>query len=54
MNQWYQLQVHIQGINGYLVLNGERVNGLSKKGATQLNLNTNMYLGGGVQDVSVK
>lgn len=54
MNQWHQLQVYRNGINGYLVLNGQRVSGFSAAGASQLNLDTEMYLGGGVQGVSQK
>ena len=54
MNQWNQLQVHREGVNGYLVLNGRRVTGSSALGASQLNLDTDMYLGGGVQGVSEK
>lgn len=54
MNQWNQLQVYREGINGYLVLNGRRVTGNSASGASQLNLDTDMYLGGGVQGVSGK
>lgn len=54
MNQWNQLQVYRKGIDGYLVLNGLRVNGLSASGASQLNLDTDMYLGGGVEGVSEK
>jgi len=54
MNQWNQLQVHREGVNGYLVLNGRRVTGSSATGASQLNLDTDMYLGGGVQGVSEK
>ena len=54
MNQWNQLQVHRESINGYLRLNGQRVTGSSALGATQLNLDTDMYLGGGVQGVSDK
>lgn len=54
MNQWNQLQVYRKGIDGYLVLNGLRVNGLSPSGASQLNLDTDMYLGGGVEGVSEK
>ena len=54
MNQWHQLQVYRNGISGYLVLNGRRVDGSSASGASQLNLDTDMYLGGGVQGVSDK
>ena len=54
MNQWNQLQVHREGIKGYLVLNGRRLTGSSKAGLTQLNLRTYMYLGGGVQGVPEK
>ena len=54
MNQWNQLQVYRNGINGYLVLNGRRLTGSSALGASQLNLDTNMYLGGGVKGVSEK
>ena len=54
MNQWHQLQVYRNGINGYLVLNGQRVSGFSAAGASQWNLDTEMYLGGGVQGVSQK
>ena len=54
MNQWNQLQIYRNGINGYLVLNGQRVSGFSASGASQLNLDTDMYLGGGVEGVSQK
>ena len=52
INQWNRLQVYRNGISGYIVLNGVRVNGASPPGLSQLNLDTDMYLGGGGEKVS--
>ena len=48
INQWNKLRAYRNGINGYLEVNGVRVNGSSKPGASQLNLDMEMYLGGAV------
>ena len=48
INQWNKLRAYRNGINGYLEVNGVRVNGSSKPGASQLNLDMEMYLGGTV------
>ena len=41
---------------GYLEVNGVRVNGSSPAGLSHLNLDTNMYLGGGgiAEEISAK
>ena len=48
IKQWNKLRAYRNGINGYLEVNGVRVNGSSKPGASQLNLDMEMYLGGTV------
>ena len=48
INQWNKLRAYRNGINGSLEVNGVKVNGFSKPGASQLNLNMEMYLGGTV------
>lgn len=46
LNAWNQLRVYRKGINGYLVLNGERVDGASPPGLNDLDIRLKMYLGG--------
>ena len=48
MTEWNKLRAYRNGINGYLEVNGVRVNGSSKPGASQLNLDRKLYLGGTV------
>ena len=48
INEWNKLRAYRNGINGYLDVNGVRVNGSSKPGFSQLNLDMEMYLGGTV------
>ena len=46
LNAWNQLRVYRKGMNGYLVLNRERVDGTSPPGLSQLDIRLKMYLGG--------
>ena len=46
LNAWNQLRVYRKGMNGYLVLNGVRVDGTSPPGLSQLDIRLKMYLGG--------
>ena len=48
INAWNKLRAYRNGINGSLEVNGVKINGSSKPGASQLNLDLEMYLGGTV------
>ena len=48
INGWNKLRAYRNGINGSLEVNGVKVNGSSEPGASQLNLDVEMYLGGTV------
>lgn len=46
LNDWNQLRVYRKDNNGYLELNGVRVNGASPLGLSQLDIDRKMFLGG--------
>lgn len=52
INEWNMIRAYRNGIMGYLEVNGIRVAGSSPKGLSKLNLDTDMYLGGGVESES--
>ncbi|XP_068755938.1 agrin-like [Montipora capricornis] len=54
INQWNRIRAYRNGVLGYLEVNGKGVNDSSPAGLSQLNLDTDLYLGGGVEGFSAK